>query len=101
MRSLDPIISGNNRFANTANQLHKRTLMLQEASSPINAILTEYGVCILESHHAHDFRMNWTRHPFLKIISVINDEGALETNVGTTRIARETSPLFLKTKSID
>jgi AraC-like DNA-binding protein/mannose-6-phosphate isomerase-like protein (cupin superfamily) len=60
--------------------------MLRGSSSPINAILPEYGVCVLESHHAQDFRMNWTRHPFLKILSVINGEGSIETNESSTRI---------------
>lgn len=70
--------------------------MPQESSSPINAILPEYGVCILESHHAQDFRMNWTRHPFLKILSIINGEGALETNDGVTRIREGSLTLIPK-----
>jgi len=70
--------------------------MSLKSSHPINVILPEYGVCVLESHHAQDFRMNWTRHPFLKILSITNGEGSLETNEGAIRIKEGSLTLIPK-----
>lgn len=40
------------------------------------------GLCLLESLHALDFRMDWTRHPFLKIITVLRGSGVVEAKSG-------------------
>lgn len=37
--------------------------------------LPDWGVLMLESHHAPEFKMNWRTHNFLKIVFVLNGEG--------------------------
>ncbi len=51
----------------------------KEVSQPLEASFPQYGIALLESHHAQDFRMDWTRHPFVKILSIINGNGYLRT----------------------
>lgn len=46
---------------------------------PLEPRFDRSGVCTLESHHAHDFRMDWTRHPFWKVLIVLQGKGRLET----------------------
>lgn len=39
--------------------------------------LPDWGVAVLESHHAPDFHMEWRRHRFLKIVYVLAGAGRL------------------------
>lgn len=43
------------------------------------------GLCLLESQHASDFRMGWTRHPFLKVITALRGRGDIRTPAGAAR----------------
>ncbi|QDT69002.1 HTH-type transcriptional activator RhaR [Planctomycetes bacterium MalM25] len=39
--------------------------------------LPDWGVAVLESHHAPDFHMEWRRHRFLKVVYVLSGAGQL------------------------
>ncbi len=39
--------------------------------------LPDWGVAVLESHHAPDFHMEWRRHRFLKVVYVLAGKGVL------------------------
>ena len=55
--------------------------MLRESSSPVNAILPEYGVCILESHH---FRFKFVRTVIQDYLSQLEKEFFLEERLENT-----------------
>lgn len=40
------------------------------------------GLCLLESLHASNFRMEWTSHPFLKVITVLRGSGEIAIRDG-------------------
>ncbi len=49
-------------------------------NTPLKPSFDRSGICALESHHAHDFRMNWTRHPFWKVLIIREGKGRLEAS---------------------
>jgi AraC family L-rhamnose operon regulatory protein RhaS len=46
---------------------------------PAEVIFPRSGICALESRHADDFQMDWTRHPFPKILFAREGSGFLLT----------------------
>jgi len=46
-------------------------------SRPLAVAFDESGLDIVESHHSDDFRMDWSAHPFLKVLFVIAGAGRL------------------------
>ena len=60
--------------------------MLLKSSRPLQVDIPGCGVTILESHHSQDFRMDWSTHPFLKVLAVINGIGTLETDISRLKI---------------
>ena len=46
-------------------------------SQPVEVRFPEWGVYLIESHHSHHFCMDWTTHPFLKILFILKGEGKL------------------------
>lgn len=51
---------------------------LQTTSRPLPHNFRAWGICVLESHHAEEFRMEMTTHSFLKIILVVQGRGSLQ-----------------------
>lgn len=47
-------------------------------SRPLQANFDEAGLCLLESHHSDDFRMNWSTAPFWKLLLVTRGRGTLQ-----------------------
>lgn len=47
----------------------------QVTGSPLVPEFDELGLCLLESMHAPDFLMEWSRHPYLKVITVLRGRG--------------------------
>jgi len=45
------------------------------ASKPVPAPIPAFGIYVLESHHARDFRMPVTAHDFLKVMYVLGGSG--------------------------
>ena len=45
---------------------------------PLEVAFDSAGLCVLESRHSDDFRMDWTRHPFGKILLVVAGRGTIE-----------------------
>jgi AraC-like DNA-binding protein len=60
-----------------------RTPPTQTTSGPIEHRFPAWGVDVFESHHADDWRMESTRHDFLKIVFVLHGAGALRRPDGT------------------
>jgi AraC family L-rhamnose operon regulatory protein RhaS len=58
--------------------LRKIRTMPEKTSQPLAVSFPRIGLKILESHHQDDFRMAWTRHPFLKMLYVLKGSGHLE-----------------------
>lgn len=54
-----------------------RTPPTQTTRTPIEHRFPAWGVDVFESHHADDWRMESTRHDFLKIVLVISGSGSL------------------------
>jgi AraC family L-rhamnose operon regulatory protein RhaS len=50
-------------------------MFARDSHAPLDAHLPEWGVVILESHHAADFRMAPTRAPYGKVVYVLAGEG--------------------------
>jgi AraC-like DNA-binding protein len=55
---------------------------LKSTRHPLVPEFDQDGLCLLESMHALDFRMGWTRHPFLKVITALRGRGVVETKSG-------------------
>ena len=55
---------------------------LKSTRYPLVPEFDQDGLCLLESMHSLDFRMGWTRHPFLKVITALRGRGAIETKSG-------------------
>lgn len=49
---------------------------------PLGVRFPPCGIFLIESHHADDFRMDWTTHAFLKFLYVIRGRGRLLTADG-------------------
>jgi AraC-like DNA-binding protein/mannose-6-phosphate isomerase-like protein (cupin superfamily) len=54
-------------------------MSLKRHNSPVEVNFRSHGYAILESHHEEDFRMDWRRDPFPKILLFIGGEGVMET----------------------
>lgn len=54
-----------------------------QASRPLDVSFPSCGVFVIESRHADDFRMEWTRHSFAKLLYVFEGRGRLLTPSGT------------------
>jgi len=54
----------------------------ESTHNPLVPEFDDTGLCLLESLHASDFRMEWTRHPFLKIIAPLRGRGEILTQSG-------------------
>lgn len=54
-----------------------RTPPTQTTRTPVEHTFPAWGVDVFESHHADDWRMETTRHDFLKIVFVLQGAGAL------------------------
>ena len=46
--------------------------MPEKRQAPVDVALPAYGVYLLESHHAPEFRMVEQSHPFLELFFVLN-----------------------------
>src|SRR5439155_23930510 len=46
--------------------------------APVDVALPAYGVYLLESHHAPEFRMVEQSHPFLELFFVLSGSGTFE-----------------------
>ncbi len=55
-------------------------MSLKRHTSPVEANFRPHGYALLESHHEEDFRMDWRRDPFPKILLFIGGEGVMETS---------------------
>jgi hypothetical protein len=53
--------------------------MTARRNKPAEVRFPEFGVYTAESQHSDDFRMEWTCHPFLKILYVWEGTGTLWT----------------------
>lgn len=60
-----------------------RTPPTQTTRTPIEHQFPAWGVDVFESHHADDWRMETTRHDFVKIIFVLKGAGAMVRADGT------------------
>jgi AraC-like DNA-binding protein len=56
-------------------------------SRPLDVRFDPSGICILRSRHSDDFRMDWTRHAFWKVLLVISGAGRLFTHKNQWRLA--------------
>lgn len=54
---------------------HGQQVTLTQRALP--EAVPEWGVLILESHHAHDFEMEWRSHSFYKFIYVLSGSGRI------------------------
>ena len=54
-----------------------------QAHQPLAAELTPWGVSVLESHHASDFRMEMARHDFWQLLYVLRGSGRLQAGEET------------------
>lgn len=52
--------------------------MPEKRQAPVEVALPGYGVYLLESHHAPEFRMVEQSHPFLELFFVLNGSGTFE-----------------------
>jgi AraC-like DNA-binding protein len=46
-------------------------------SQPVEVRFPRAGIFLIESHHSDDFRMDWTAHPFFKLLFVLKGTGRL------------------------
>src|SRR5438105_15562910 len=46
--------------------------------TPLQVVMPAWGVCVFESHHAADFRMEVSRHDELEVFYVLGGAGAFE-----------------------
>jgi AraC-like DNA-binding protein/quercetin dioxygenase-like cupin family protein len=68
-------------------QIDLETLSMPPKSSrPLEVEIPSCGITIVESHHSQDFRMDWSEHPFLKVLAVINGAGTLATKKNSLEI---------------
>src|SRR6478752_490286 len=51
---------------------------LAKRQAPVDVALPAYGVYLLESHHAPEFRMVAQSHPFLELFFVLSGQGTFE-----------------------
>lgn len=58
-----------------------------QAHHPLAAELTPWGVSVLESHHANDFRMDMARHEFWQLLYVLRGSGSLALEATTHSLA--------------
>jgi AraC family L-rhamnose operon regulatory protein RhaS len=59
-----------------------RPVSQRQTSRPLEPDFDSSGLCLLESQHAADFRMGWTRHPFFKVITALRGRGYIRTPTG-------------------
>lgn len=57
--------------------------MQEKTSRPLGVYFRHGGVCVLESHHDDDFRMDWTVHGFVKMLYVHRGSGRLLLEKGS------------------
>ncbi len=55
-------------------------MSLKRQTSPVEVNFRSHGYALLESHHEEDFRMDWRRDRFPKILMFVGGEGVLEMN---------------------
>lgn len=66
------------------------------ARSPLKPRFDASGICLLQSRHAGDFQMPWTREPFAKVIAPLRGSGQVRERAGgRTRMARIAPGLLL------
>ncbi len=58
--------------------LHASQLGQGSVSAPLVPMFDESGLCLLESQHTVDFHMDWTRHPYTKVLTVLRGSGVVE-----------------------
>lgn len=49
---------------------------------PVEVAFPDHGLFIAESHHADDFRMDWTAHPFFKLLYLLEGSASLRAEGG-------------------
>lgn len=54
-------------------------LACMKRSRPVEVRFPESGIYVAESRHSDDFRMDWTRHPYLKLLYAWEGKGLLWT----------------------
>lgn len=63
---------------------------------PLKPRFDRSGICLLQSRHAGDFQMPWTREPFAKVIAPLRGSGQVRERAGgRTRTARLAPGLLL------
>lgn len=55
---------------------------------PVREDIRPWGVFVFESHHAADFRMEFIRHAFLKVLYILGGSGRMVTEDGRTLSCR-------------
>src|SRR5207237_9383679 len=55
-----------------------QTAIEQTRHTPLQVVMPTWGVCVFESHHAADFRMEVSRHDELEVFYVLGGAGAFE-----------------------
>src|SRR5207249_2571013 len=55
-----------------------KPMPLAKRQAPVDVALPAYGVYLLESHHAPEFRMVEQSHPFLELFFVLSGSGTFE-----------------------
>src|SRR5438093_395151 len=53
-------------------------MIVKAAHSPAKVVMPAWGVCVFESHHAADFRMEVSRHDEMEVFYVLGGAGAFE-----------------------
>ncbi|QDV69931.1 Arabinose operon regulatory protein [Rosistilla carotiformis] len=58
---------------------------MKKQTRPVEVTIPAWGVFVLESHHAADFQMEPSRHPFLEIFHVMQGRGTIR--IGKRQVA--------------
>jgi AraC-like DNA-binding protein/mannose-6-phosphate isomerase-like protein (cupin superfamily) len=63
-------------------------MVKRKTHRPLTVKFNEAGICVLESHHSHRFRMGWTSHPFSKLLFVLAGRGSIVTREGSLPLVK-------------
>src|ERR1044072_8463065 len=64
--------------------------MQPKTHQPLPVSFDSAGICVLESRHSDDFRMDWTRHEYWKVLLVIDGIGRIATRAAAWPISAGT-----------
>src|SRR5688500_2508335 len=57
-------------------------MIVTATRAPTRVVMPAWGVCVFESHHAADFRMDVSRHDELEVFYVLGGSGVFELDRG-------------------